>query len=427
MGAVAQLLGHARRPASAAGRGGPRARRPRRSRSAVARPRPEAPPVITAMRARDLHARVLLSDGWVRARSITGPMSDQGDRRARGAEPARGPLDPHPGGARGPRRRPRAAPRGGGRHRGGQPASLPGQALPRADRLRRRPRASRRSARRAGSEPARARCSPIPPREALPRRRQRPRVLQAPATASRSPRSSTPRSPRGSSAPPRSAWTSSCARTWRRAGQVAAEGRLVAPAAHRGAGDVRAQRRAPPDRRCGTGSSRRSARAAARAWLEEECAALAALSRADARADPDAYLALKGTKDLDGRGLAVLRELFRERERLALELDRPPFMILGHDTLVLLGRAPAARRRRAPRDARVHGEGRAALRRRRPRGHRRAGWRCPTIGAARAPRQPRPSTSRGACAAAPRPCARGAPRARPAIWASTPASSSPSV
>jgi ribonuclease D len=76
------------------------------------------------------------------------------------------------------------------------------------------------------------------------------------------------------------------------------------------------------------------------AWLEEECAALAAQSLPPRVSDPDAYLTLKGTKDLDRRGLAVLRELFRERERLALELDRPPFMILGHDTLVLL----AARR-----------------------------------------------------------------------------------
>ena len=61
--------------------------------------------------------------------------------------------------------------------------------------------------------------------------------------------------------------------------------------------------------------------------------------------DPDAYLALKGTKDLDRRGLAVLRELYRERERLALELDRPPFMILGHDTLVLLAARRPTRRR----------------------------------------------------------------------------------
>jgi ribonuclease D len=71
-------------------------------------------------------------------------------------------------------------------------------------------------------------------------------------------------------------------------------------------------------------------------WAEEECAALAALSVPDRREDPDAYLWLKGTKDLDRRGLGVLRELHRARERLALAFDRPPFMIVGHETLVLL-------------------------------------------------------------------------------------------
>ena len=72
------------------------------------------------------------------------------------------------------------------------------------------------------------------------------------------------------------------------------------------------------------------------AWLEEECAALAMLPAPDRREDPDSYFKLKGTKDLDRRGLAVLRELFRARERLALEMDRPPFMILAHETLVQL-------------------------------------------------------------------------------------------
>jgi len=52
--------------------------------------------------------------------------------------------------------------------------------------------------------------------------------------------------------------------------------------------------------------------------------------------DPDAYLALKGAKDLDRRGWAVLRELYRSREALARELDRPPFMIVAHDALVTL-------------------------------------------------------------------------------------------
>jgi len=75
-------------------------------------------------------------------------------------------------------------------------------------------------------------------------------------------------------------------------------------------------------------------------WVEEECAALAALAIAEKAADPDAYLKLKGAKDLDRRGLAVLRALFEAREALALELDRPPFMIVGHETLVALAAKP---------------------------------------------------------------------------------------
>jgi ribonuclease D len=78
------------------------------------------------------------------------------------------------------------------------------------------------------------------------------------------------------------------------------------------------------------------------AWLAEECAALAAAPPPARAADPDAYLQLKGAKALDGRGLAVLRELHRVRERLALGQDRPPFMILAHETLVALAaRQPA--------------------------------------------------------------------------------------
>ena len=71
-------------------------------------------------------------------------------------------------------------------------------------------------------------------------------------------------------------------------------------------------------------------------WVEEECAALAALDVVDKVVDPDAYLHLKGAKDLDRRGWAVLRELYQMREAMARELDRPPFMILGHEVLVAL-------------------------------------------------------------------------------------------
>jgi ribonuclease D len=79
-------------------------------------------------------------------------------------------------------------------------------------------------------------------------------------------------------------------------------------------------------------------------WVEEECAALAALEVPEKPADPDAYMKLKGARELDARGLAALRELHAAREILARRLDRPPFMIVGNESLVVL----AARR---PHDA----------------------------------------------------------------------------
>ena len=81
-------------------------------------------------------------------------------------------------------------------------------------------------------------------------------------------------------------------------------------------------------------------------WVEEECAALAASSLPERVIDPDAYLKLKGAKDLDQRGWGVLRELHQMREAMALRLDRPPFMIVGNESLVAL----AAKRPRTAED-----------------------------------------------------------------------------
>ena len=75
------------------------------------------------------------------------------------------------------------------------------------------------------------------------------------------------------------------------------------------------------------------------AWVEEECAALAAQPAPERPADPDAWLGVKGARDLPPRGLAVMRELFALREQLARAADRPPFKVLGEDTLLKIAQA----------------------------------------------------------------------------------------
>jgi ribonuclease D len=80
------------------------------------------------------------------------------------------------------------------------------------------------------------------------------------------------------------------------------------------------------------------------AWVEEECRALAAQPAPDKPVDPDAWLGVKGVRDLPPRGLAVVRELWVLREQLARAADRPPFKILNEETLLRIAQA-------LPRDA----------------------------------------------------------------------------
>jgi ribonuclease D len=84
------------------------------------------------------------------------------------------------------------------------------------------------------------------------------------------------------------------------------------------------------------------------AWVEEECRALASLPAAQRVFDPEDYIRLKGARDLDRRGLAVLRELYVAREAWVREAGRPPFKVLGNESLVRL----AAERPRALEDVR---------------------------------------------------------------------------
>jgi ribonuclease D len=69
------------------------------------------------------------------------------------------------------------------------------------------------------------------------------------------------------------------------------------------------------------------------AWVEEECAGLAAQEILDRPVDPDAYLRVKGARDLPPRALAVLREAWELRDLLAREADRPPFKVVGDEFL----------------------------------------------------------------------------------------------
>lgn len=81
------------------------------------------------------------------------------------------------------------------------------------------------------------------------------------------------------------------------------------------------------------------ARAGRLGWVEEECAALAVQAAPERPVDPDAWLGVKGARDLPPRGMAALRELWALREQLARAADRPPFKILNEETLLRVAQA----------------------------------------------------------------------------------------
>ena len=76
-------------------------------------------------------------------------------------------------------------------------------------------------------------------------------------------------------------------------------------------------------------------------WVAEECTRIEEVRYTP----PDletAYLSVKGAKDLDGRGLAILQSLFLFREEEARRQHRPPFFVLPNTTLIFLATNPEA-------------------------------------------------------------------------------------
>ena len=76
-------------------------------------------------------------------------------------------------------------------------------------------------------------------------------------------------------------------------------------------------------------------------WVREECDRLAEIRYNPP--DPElAVFSVKGSRDLDGQGLAILKALMEYRERHALRLGRPHFRVIPDATLISLAAEPQA-------------------------------------------------------------------------------------
>ncbi len=75
-------------------------------------------------------------------------------------------------------------------------------------------------------------------------------------------------------------------------------------------------------------------------WAEEEFEELSAAPRLAAEPEEPGYLRVKGAKALNGRGLAILRELFQWREEIARRTDKAPFRILNNEPMLVMAKSP---------------------------------------------------------------------------------------
>jgi ribonuclease D len=76
-------------------------------------------------------------------------------------------------------------------------------------------------------------------------------------------------------------------------------------------------------------------------WHQESCARLIVETSQPPVVDADFVWRVKGSSRLGRPALAVLRELWRWREREAVAANRPPFFVLTHEKLVAIAAAAA--------------------------------------------------------------------------------------
>jgi ribonuclease D len=77
-------------------------------------------------------------------------------------------------------------------------------------------------------------------------------------------------------------------------------------------------------------------------WALEEFARLETVRYREADDDVEPWRKVKNIGGLDRRSLAVVRELYEWRDKLARKADRPPFKILGNDAIVEIAKVKPA-------------------------------------------------------------------------------------
>jgi len=76
-------------------------------------------------------------------------------------------------------------------------------------------------------------------------------------------------------------------------------------------------------------------------WQQASCAQLIADCAQFRPVDPDLMWRVKGSHQLNPKGLAVVRELWHWREREAVKFNRPPHFVLSSETMVDIAEAAA--------------------------------------------------------------------------------------